>query len=237
MDTLDKMTVTTEGVWVDLQESKRFLTEMFAESERLRKESDERNERLRKESDERNDRLRKELDERYDRRTAESRAAFEKEMSESRTEFKERIKVLNEMIGGMANSNGMVAEEFFVNVIENGDKFLFGVQFDECHRYARRYDKSLQKKGEVDTVLTNCDSIAIIEIKYKARREDIKKAIDKLPDFRLLFPQYKSHRIYLGLAALAFDKGVEAESEREGVALLKQVGDALVVNDKHMKAF
>jgi multisubunit Na+/H+ antiporter MnhE subunit len=36
----NSQTATPESVWVDLQESKRFLTEQFAESDRQRKENE-----------------------------------------------------------------------------------------------------------------------------------------------------------------------------------------------------
>ena len=179
------------------------------------------------------DKRMKESDEKFDKRMRESDEKFEK----SRAEADMQMKNLREMVGGMGNSNGMFAEEFFVNSIKNGDKKLFGEQFDECERSSRRNDKGTRTKSEQDVLLINGDAVALIEVKYKARREDVQKLIDRLPVFKALYPKYQSHRIYLGLATMAFDKGVEAESEKEGIALLKQVGDTLVVNDKNLKVF
>ena len=180
----------------------------------------------------------------FDRRMKESSEKFNREMAESRADFDRRsadfdrrMKNLDEMIGGVSNSNGMFAEEFFFNAIDMGDKRLFGEQFDECYSLVKSYNKEKQKKSEHDILLTNGTAVAIVEVKYKARKEDIQKIINKLPNFRALFPQYKEHRIFLGLAAMSFDKGVEDESVKEGIAIVKQVGDAVVISDEHLKTF
>ena len=78
---------------------------------------------------------------------------------------------------------------------------------------------------------------AIVEVKYKARKEDIEKLRNKLPDFRTLYPQYRSHRVYLGLAAMTFENGVENESAQKGITIIKQDGDMVVINDEHLKEF
>ena len=170
---------------------------------------------------------------RFDREIEKSRA----EMAESRAEFDRRMKNLDDMIGGVSNSNGMFAEEFFFNALDMGDRQFFGEHFDDCYSLVKRYNKSNQKRSEHDILLVNGKSLAIVEVKYKARKEDVQKIINKIPDFRLLFPEYKGHRIFLGLAAMSFDKGVEEESDKAGIAIVKQVGDTVVINDEHLKTF
>ena len=173
----------------------------------------------------------------WEQELAKSRAEWKQELAESRAEWNLKMKELNEMIGGTANSNEMFAEEYFFNCIEKGDKTLFGEKFDECYSSLKRYNKNYRKKSEHDILLVNGKSVAIVEIKYKARKEDIQKIINKLPDFRMLYPQYRSHRIYLGLAAMSFDNGVENETINNGLAIIKQVGGMVVINDEHLKAF
>ena len=160
-----------------------------------------------------------------------------KETNEQQKETTRQIKELKEMIGGMGNSNGMFAEEFFINSIKNGDKKLFGEQFDELECISRRNIKNKQIKGEQDLFLYNGDAVAIIEIKYKARREDVQKLINRPPVFKTLYPQYQSYRIYLGLAAMSFEDKVEDESIKAGIAIVKQVGDTVVISDENLKVF
>ena len=161
----------------------------------------------------------------------------QKETNRQIKELKDGIKEVNQMIGGMGNSNGMFAEEFFFNAIKYGDKKLFGEQFNDCIYSSKRYLKDKQTKGEQDVLLINGNAVALIEVKYKARREDVQKLIDRLPIFKTLYPQYQSHRIYLGLAAMSFEDHVEADTIKEGIAIVKQVGDTVVISDEHLKVF
>jgi len=173
----------------------------------------------------------------FDKEMKESRAAFEKEMAESRADFKQRMNALNEMIGGVGNSNGMAAEELFYNTLYNGDKNIFGEQFDVCYRNLNFNDKKKKKRNEFDIILVNCKSMALVEVKYKARREDVQQIIDKVPDFKTYFPYYNCHQVYLGLAAMSFDKGVETVCANNGIAILRQVGDEVLVEYENLKVF
>jgi len=175
----------------------------------------------------------KELALSFDARMKASDEKFEKERAEARIQMKN----LREMLGGMGNSHGMFAEEFFFNAIDNGDKYIFGEQFDDCVSSSKRYHKDKQLKSERDIMLFNCNAIAFIEVKYKARREDIQKLIDRLPVIKSLYPEYKSHRIYLGLAAMSFEDNVEKYTKEAGIAIVKQVGETIVIDDGHLKVF
>ena len=210
------MEATLESVW-----------EAFRETQRRQQETD----RLIKESKVENDRLIKEL--------KESQAETDRQLKETDRKIDkltDDVRSVNIMIGGMGNSNGDFAEEYFYNSIET-NKDIFGEHFDECISSSKRYDKSSGKKIERDILLVNGKSVAIVEVKYKARREDIEKLIKKLTDFRALYTQYRSHGIYLGLAAMSFDKTVEEKCLENGIAVIKQVGDTVVINDEHLKVF
>jgi len=211
MEKTNKTPATLESVWEVIRELSLSIKESSAESDRLRKESE---------------------------------ARFEREMAASRAEFDRRsadidrqIKEVNESVNGISKSNGMLAEEFFFNAIDMGDKKIFGEQFDECYSYVKRHNKSNQLRTEQDIILFNGKSIALVEVKYRARKEDIQKIIDRLPKFRTLYSEYKEHRTYLGIAAMSFDKGVEKECTDKGVAIVKQVGDTVVINDDHLNTF
>jgi len=160
-----------------------------------------------------------------------------KEAAEMQKDNSLQIKALKEMIGGMSNSSGMFAEEFFFNSINNSEKKLFGEHFNDCISSSKRFNKDNRLRSEQDVLLFNGEAVAIIEVKYKARKEDIQKLIDRLPVFKTLYPEYKSHRIYLGLAAMAFDKNVEDDTIKEGIAIIKQVGETVIVSDENLKVF
>ena len=51
----------------------------------------------------------------------------------------------------------------------------------------------------------------------------------------MLLIDYQKHKIYLGIAALAFRKEIARECNKEGIAVIKQKGDKLIIFDKHLK--
>lgn len=55
-------------------------------------------------------------------------------------------------------------------------------------------------QDEFDIILINGTSVAIIEIKYKVRPNDIEKLFKKMENFRILFPIYKNYKLYAGMA-------------------------------------
>ncbi|MCL2434552.1 MAG: hypothetical protein FWD09_00250 [Lentimicrobiaceae bacterium] len=146
------------------------------------------------------------------------------------------IKAMQKELGGISNSNGAIAESYFVNSFANAMQFA-GQEYDEIDYHIRKKNKKLNLQGEYDLVLYNCTSVVIIEVKYKADLEDIGELLEKAPIFKQLFPQYANFDLYLGLAALHFNKKVEKESIKQGVAVIKQIGDAMVINDAHLKVF
>jgi hypothetical protein len=79
--------------------------------------------------------------------------------------------------------------------------------------------------------------VGIIETKYKAHREQIQEVIQKAETFRLNLPKYQHYQVYLGLAALTFEERAEADCISKGIAIIKQLGDSVVINDAHLKVF
>jgi len=179
--------------------------------------------------------LQKESEAKFDRQMRESRADFDRQMKESRADFDERIKKLDKLIGGITNNNGLIAEEYFFNSFEKGKTNFFGEKFDEIVKNLTHFWQG--HKDEYDIVMYNHTSVAIIEVKYKAHLSDIPDVLKKAETFRLIFPNYKDFKIYLGLATMAFYPELEQECIEQGIAVIKQVGETVIINDKHLKVF
>ena len=182
------------------------------------------------------DRLRKEADARWESQFEKEKAEWRAKFDESKNEFDRRAKKLDEQIGGISNSQGMFAEDFFFNSLDNSDKKLFGEQFDSCHNH-KFHDKKKHKKGQFDVVLVNGKTMALIEVKFKARKKNIHELIDKVADFKEYFPLYQSHQLYLGIAAMTFEDDVEKESLEHGIAIFKQIGETVEIYDQNLKVF
>ncbi|MCL2040391.1 MAG: hypothetical protein FWG85_08210, partial [Bacteroidetes bacterium] len=100
-----------------------------------------------------------------DRRSAETDKQI-KEMSAAAdkrsAETDKKIKELTRNIGGIAEGNGKMAEQMIYNSLEREMKFA-GIEFYYIERNKKRKIKILNLEGEYDIVLTNGDTIGIIE--------------------------------------------------------------------------
>jgi hypothetical protein len=146
-----------------------------------------------------------------------------------------RMKKLQELMGGWANNHGSFAEEYFFNSFENGKQNFFGENFDEIEKNLKI--KKNKVRYEYDIVMYNCSSIAIVEVKYKAHQNDIPSIIKQAETFRYVCPEYKDFKFYLGLASMSFYPELEQECINQGIAIIKQVGDNVVINDSGLKVF
>ena len=161
---------------------------------------------------------------------------MDKNMEAMDKRFYDAIKAMHQELGGISKSNGEVAESYFVNSFFNSMQFA-GQEYYSLTPNLRKKDKQLNLQGEYDLVMYNCTSVVILEIKYKARKKDVQELLMKAPIFKQLFPQYANYGLYLGLAAFHFEENSEKESIDQGIAVIKQVGNNMIINDKNLKLF
>ena len=209
--------LTFEALMASIHESNRFLTEKFAETERFLKESTAETKGLFKETD----------------RILKENAIKTDGM------FKETERIQKEaarMIGGMSNSNGEVAESYFTNSFTNSMQFA-GQEYDSITFNQGKKVKKLNLQDEYDLLLHNGNSVVIIEIKYKADKDDVAPLLRKAQTYKQLFPEYTHYSLYLGLAGLHIDAAAEKEAKKHGIAIIKQVGDTMVIHDVGLKVF
>ena len=236
MDTLNNQSpATQESVWEAFRENDRLLKESRKEFEREMEASRKKFERdleaSRKEFAKEMKASREEFDLRMKKQEELLEASsikFAKEMGESRKEFDRKF-------GSWGNNFGSFAEEYFSNSFENGKQNFFGEKFDEIEKKVKGIKKGY--KDEYDILMINGQSIGIVEVKFKAHENDVPKVLKKAHTFRVNFPEYKDHKVYLGLATMAFYKELEQECIEQGIAIVKQVGNTVVINDKHLKTF
>jgi hypothetical protein len=213
-----------------MQERDRVLSEQSAEMKREHKEKVAEFWRLFEKTEARMDKNAQEA-EKYRIAAERDRIAAEKD----RIAAEKRIKNLEELMGGWSNSHGSFAEEYFFNSFEENQRDFFGEKFDEIEKNVKGIKKDA--KDEYDILLINGKSIGIIEVKFKVRQNDIPKVLKKAKTFRINFPEYENHKVYLGLATLVFSPELEQECINEGIAVVKQVGNTVVINDGHLKVF
>ncbi|MCL2290667.1 MAG: hypothetical protein FWC34_08210 [Bacteroidetes bacterium] len=110
-------------------------------------------------------------------------------------------------------------------------------KFDRIER--KMHYKSLEGEIECDIFLFNGKSAAIIEVKYNAKPDNISidRLISRVEVFKTLYPAYKNHNIYLGVAAMSFNQKLVWRLHRAGIATIRPIGKRMVVYDKNIKAF
>jgi hypothetical protein len=154
-------------------------------------------------------------------------------IAERQAKLDRQIEKVNETLGAWANNQGSFAEEYFINSFENGKKNFFGERFEDLHQRVT----GMKIQDVYHILLVNGKSIGIVEVKYKVYEDDVDKVLKKAQTFRVNYPDYGKHQIYLGLASMAFYPELEQECIRNGIAIVKQVGDTVIINDEHLKVF
>ena len=152
----------------------------------------------------------------------------------------EKIREVSSQLGGIGHSNGDVAEEYFINAFKKNPN-LNGETYDKVMHNVRFVPEEIERckeyNDEYDIFLLNGKSIAIISIKYNIKRDAINEIIKKAENFRKFQPRYNNHNLYLGIAGLSFRKITEENILRKGIAVIKQVGDKMVIHDENLRVF
>ena len=134
-------------------------------------------------------------------------------------------KKLGKMVGGISNSQGDVAEEFFINSIGSHQN-IGGIQYDFMDNNISRKRNGIE--DEFDIVLVNGKDVAIIEIKYKLHKKDINRLLNqKIINFRKLYPEYKDYNHHLGLASFKVHNDLKEEALQSNIMILQRKGNII----------
>jgi len=160
---------------------------------------------------------------------------------EADADLKARISATNDTVNGIGKSNGMFAEDIYYRTLWRQKEFA-GIHFDDVSNAfggVKKLPDGRRLQDQFDIVMLNDVAAAIVESKYRARKDDVTTLVEKkVNNFKIMFPDYKDHKIYLGLAALAFEDDVVAEARKYGVGLLQQVGETVeYAADWEVKAY
>ena len=158
------------------------------------------------------------------------------ELKEQQAETARLVKANALQINGISNNNGASAEEYFYNALKQGNKKIFGEEFDDVFRGEKR--KTIKGyEDEYDIMLFNGCAVCIVEVKYKADSSDVLQVLRKERTFRTNFPEHSKKRLYLALASMSFHPLTEKTCSDNGIAIMKQVGNTMVVSDENLKVF
>ena len=163
------------------------------------------------------------------RMLAESRKETDKKMDESRKRNDERnksIDKLKELVGGMSNNQGIVAEEELFNSFSKSMR-LGDLEFHSIDRNVKRHASGIQ--DEFDIVLTNSNLIMLVEVKTKFHPKDVNKVLNKISNFRKLFPLYQHMEIYGAIAGKILPSQTIETAKKHNLFVVAQEGSDLKV--------
>jgi len=160
------------------------------------------------------------------------------ELRESQKETARIVKENSKEIGGISKSNGEVAEDTVYNSLEQ-DMTFAGIEFEDIGRNWKSKSKKLKIEGEYDVILKNGDTMALIETKYKVRKDDVSKFVTNETEnkFRKLFPNYNNYKLLLGIGGMSFDDDAIQEAKENGVGIIKIIGDKVEYHTEGIKTY
>ena len=182
-----------------------------------------------------------------DRKIAEGHRILDEKLAENHRKLNEkfeelgiRVKDIKSNVVGIGDSNGEFAEEYFYSSLKKKMEFA-GVHFDDISKdfkLLKKMPNGERLEDQFDIVMINDNAVALVEIKYTARNGyPTTMANQKVPNFRILFPDYAGYKIYLGLGALSINEEVAEEAKKLGIGLLRQVGETIEYETKWVKAY
>jgi hypothetical protein len=161
---------------------------------------------------------------------------MEKQQEETAKSFAE----LHKELGGIGDSNGKFSEAYFYNSLFNSMHFG-GKDFDNIDKGLKRSKKlpdGNKLTGEYDVVMYNGNTIALIEVKYKVKKNHIENLkTNQVKMFKELFPQYANFDFYLGIAGLSFEDNTEKEALEQGIGVLRPKGENVEIIDDNLKVY
>ena len=145
-------------------------------------------------------------------------AETDKRLNELRVQTAETDKRLNKLMIGNESIQSFIkndadaCEQRFVESLDSNDLIVAGVKFYEIHSNVRK--KLGGKNIELDALLINGDSVAIMEVKKKLHLNDVVKVRDNLIGrFRYLFPEHQAKR----LLALVAGESINADAKDQAL--------------------
>jgi Holliday junction resolvase-like predicted endonuclease len=163
----------------------------------------------------------KATDEQMNRNATAQKETFE-QMRRNDEMLTEKLDRMGITLGNIGKNQGDVAEEFFFQSLIK-DNHLGSIHFEDVVKNMEKHRGKIQE--EYDLVMTNGDAIAVVEVKYKAHKNDLDKLDRKMKHFKQLFPIYQAFKQYGAIAAFHINDDAKEEALRRGYFVLQRSGD------------
>ena len=136
----------------------------------------------------------------------------------------EKLDRIGITLGNIGQNQGDVAEEFFLQSLLK-DNHLGSIRFDDITKNMEKHRGQIQE--EYDLVMTNGNTLGIVEVKYKAHINDLDKLDRKMKHFKQLFPIYQNFKQYGAIASFHINDDAKEEALKRGYFVLQRSGDVV----------
>ena len=153
----------------------------------------------------------------------------DRQVQETSRQMKETDKKLNKFMGETGNRWGALGE----NLVEGNLAKRLKEKGFEVEGVLTR----LRKRGhEFDIVAVNGKEIVVVEVKATLDPSDVDEFVEKLIQFKTLWPAFKDCTIYGAMAFLInVNRQADARAEKEGFFVIKATGDVIIQNKEKFK--
>ena len=95
------------------------------------------------------------------------------------------------------------------------------------HRVSQRAKSRLDdgRNMEIDILVTNSDSVVLVEVKSTLTVEDVRDHLDRLEQFKEFFPEYREKRVLGAVAGIASEGRAETFAANQGLFVIVQSGE------------
>ncbi|MEN9472567.1 MAG: hypothetical protein RLZZ495_656 [Pseudomonadota bacterium] len=143
------------------------------------------------------------------------------------------IEKLYQLYGSSANNRGAEVEEFFYNSLAH-EPMIGDMRFNKV--LSNHMIGSKGKETELDLVLVNGNSIAVVEVKSRCHLKDLgqlRKHIDFLRDHS---PEFNGYQFYGGIAGFSIPSDVVEAAHEQGYFVLKRRGKVVCSDTEGIRA-
>jgi len=197
------MTTTADDIWRILAE----LAEAQKKTEQLSQETERKFQRLSQETEQ---------------CFQESDRKFQQLIQETNRQ----ISAVNKQISALGGKWGRFVE----NMVAPACETIFLSRGIDVHQVSQRVRKRINSDTlEIDVLVTNQDSVLVVEVKSSLGVEDVKDLMADLKRFRLFFPEYNQKKLYGAVAGIEIEEGADKYADRQGLFVLSQKGETVSI--------
>jgi hypothetical protein len=142
-----------------------------------------------------------------------------------------QIRELRRQIGHLGNRLG----DFVQDMVQPAVVRLFQAQGIPVHQVLPNvcaYSANRERVLEIDLFVVNAEHAIAVECKSRLTTDDVDEHLERLAELKKFLPQYADKKLHGAVAALSVAEPVARYAEKQGLYVLAQADDDVVVMNR-----